>query len=368
MADTFRIGTFNVQNLFRRAKALNYMDHDKVDLILVKIQEFKNLIGQDVYSEADKKKIVAMYTGELKDFIEVRENRGKLFARKGQKITGVKAKGKGDDWDGEVAFKPDSFDNNTRENTAQVIKDIRADILCIVEAEDRPTLKSFDAQMLKSKYPYDMLMDGNDDRGIDVGLYSKYPIGTIRTHMFDKKGKSEVFSRDCPKYEILLPNKQSLYILCNHLKSKGYDKNNTADKRRKDQAEAIAGILNKYDLKRDWVVVAGDFNDHPLSAPLQPLLTVPDLYDVLALQFRDDLMKRWTYHYTGFEQIDYILVSKPLKDRFRNAKVERRGIYNLGKLTTGAKGKVPVENEYTSVTKWSNAASDHGAVCAEFTL
>ncbi|AGB01621.1 metal-dependent hydrolase [Methanoregula formicica SMSP] len=368
MADSLRIGSFNVQNLFQRAKALNYQNHDNVDKVLQKIQEFKDTIEKNVYTDNDKQKIFEMYTGELWKFIEVRENRGKLFSRKGQKITGVQANGRGDDWDGEINFKPDPFDKLTRENTAKVIRDLKADVLCIVEAEDRPTLKAFDAQMLKSHYACDMLMDGNDDRGIDVGLYSKFPLGAIHTHIFDKKGRSEIFSRDAPEYEVRISDKQSLVMVCNHLKSKGYDSNNTADKRRKEQAVAVAGILAKYDLQHDWVVVAGDFNDTPDSPQLEPLLSVPDLYDVLSLQFGNDMAKRWTYHYKAFEQIDYVLVSKPLKDRFVKAGVVRNGMYNLEKMTKGSGGKVPVETEYPSVTKWSDAASDHGAVWADFRL
>jgi len=368
MAKYFRIGSFNVQNLFQRAKALNFQNHSTVDQILVKINEFQDLLAKTLYTESDKQEIVRMYTGELSGYIEVRENRGKLFLRKGQKIIGVKANGKGDDWDGEVAFRPDSFKELTRENTAQVIKDIHADILCIVEAEDRPTLKSFDAQLLGSRYPYDLLIDGNDQRGIDVGLYSKYPFGTLRTHMFDKDGKTVIFSRDCLEAEVFLPGQQSLHVLCNHFKSRGYDADNTADKKRERQATAVAKILESYDLEKDWVVVAGDFNDNPGSAPLQPLLAVPGLHDVLGLQFKDDPVQRWTYHYDKFEQIDFILVSAPLKDRFRKAGVERRGIYNLKAMTMAANAKVPIEEEYTSVKKWADAASDHGAVWAEFAL
>jgi hypothetical protein len=47
------------------------------------------------------------------------------------------------------------------------------------------------------------------------------------------------------------------------------------------------------------------------------------------------------------------------------AGVERRGIFDLN-LLTSASGVVDVEREYETVTSWTNAASDHGAVWAEF--
>jgi endonuclease/exonuclease/phosphatase family metal-dependent hydrolase len=214
-----------------------------------------------------------------------------------------------------------------------------------------------------------MLIDGNDSRGIDVGLYSKFPIGGVWTHMFERKGTKQIFSRDCLEVEVTLPNGKPLYILCNHFKSRGYDTDGTADTKRKRQATRVAEILKeKYKLSKDWVIVAGDLNDNPEAPPLKPLRDVNLLYDVLEVEYPNDKSKRWTYHYNKFEQIDYLLVSKPLKDRLRQAGVERRGMDKLKGLTEGSNGGVEVETQYNSVTHWTNAASDHGAVWAEFDL
>src|SRR5262249_8822362 len=124
-----------------------------------------------------------------------------------------------------------------------------------------------------------------------------------------------------------------------------------------------------------WVVVCGDFNDNPTRkrqgakpadpAILSPLLSVPHLTDVLSLQFPDAKL-RWTYYYDKMEQIDYILVSEPLKQRFQSAGVERRGIVDLKKITSATNAGVTVEQQWPEVTKWTNAASDHGAVWAIF--
>ena len=92
---------------------------------------------------------------------------------------------------------------------------------------------------------------------------------------------------------------------------------------------------------------------------------ISNLYDVLELEFGNDSSKRWTYHYNDFEQIDYLLVSKPLKDRFKTARVERRGMYNLKNLTEGEPA-IETEEQFDTVTNWTNAASDHGAVWADF--
>ncbi len=365
MAGHFRAASFNVENLFGRAKVFNFRDHTVGDEILGKIDEFRELLKKAVYTSADKDRIIALYTGDLAPYITVREDRGKLFKKQGWSVTGVKAAGAGD-WDGEIEFKRARFSEIARENTARVFKAVRADIACVVEAESRPSLKAFDAHLLNSSYKVEMLIDANDQRGIDVGLYSKYPLGGVWTHMFDQEGSKTVFSRDCLEVEVHLAGDQPLFMLCNHFKSRGYDSDGTADEKRERQARRVAEILGKYDLAQEWVIVAGDLNDNPARDPLQPLLNVHNLFDVLALQFPAEDAKRWTYHYNDFEQIDYLLVSKPLQERLRQAGVERRGLYRLKKLTSGSGGAVETEEEFDTVTHWTNAASDHGAVWAEF--
>jgi endonuclease/exonuclease/phosphatase family metal-dependent hydrolase len=371
---TFRIASFNVENLFARPKVFNFKDKSVGDELLKRIGNFRELLKKDSYSAATKKKIFEEFTittatkPALKDFILIREDQGKLWSKQGWAIKGVKANGSGD-WNGTIEFKKAKFSEVGRKNTAKVIRKVKADVACIVEADNRPGLRSFDSDLLSSSYPYEMLLDGNDQRGIDVGLYSKFPLGTIRTHMFDKSpnSNSKIFSRDCPEYEVILPNNQSILMLCNHLKSKGYGAQATSNDRRKKQAQAIADILSRYDLANDWVIVAGDLNDTRDSDPLSPLIQLPNLFDVLELEFGSQMHKRWTYHYKSFEQIDYVLVSKPLKDRFVKAGVERRGMYNLKKLTA-SNASIPNETQFSSVTHWTNAASDHGAVWADFNL
>lgn len=376
----FKVASFNVENLFSRARALNKETTGETTAILKKVDEFQGLIRKAAYSAADKARIFQLYGGDvdgvaLKDYIEVRENRGKLFKRSGTAAVSVHAETNGSaDWDGSVEFKREKFTEVTRQNTAKVVKDVNADLLCVVEVESRPTLVDFDSQLLAGRYRYEMLIDGNDDRGIDVGLLSKQEIGTIRTHMFDPGATGgRVFARDCLEVEVLLPGGKRLVVLCNHFTSK---LNGGGGDRRRAQSSRVREILGKYDLTNEWVVVAGDFNDTPDSAALAPLLSdAPGqpsrLHDVLKLQFPAAPRKRWTYNSTRFEQIDFVLVSEALKSRFKRAGVFRTGMHDLEKLTssTGAVAAgIDKEKQYPTVTRWSNAASDHGAVWAEFDL
>lgn len=366
-----RFGSFNVENLFTRARVFNILDKSIGDDVLDAIDKLDKLLRKDNYTAADKQEILQLFTtatfnGKTLDyFIEIREDRGKLFTKQRNKVTGVKAGGAGD-WDGAIEHRRAPYNEMARENTAKVIKALNADVTCIIEAENRISLESFNKSMLDSKkFDYTMVIDGNDNRGIDVGLLSKFPILGIETHIYDGTSRSRIFSRDCLEVKLEMPNGKPMYILCNHLKSRGYGSQASNDSRREKQAKRLAEILGKYNLDTDYVVVAGDLNDSPDRPPhtLRPLLKLPNLYNVLALQFPNDAMKRWTYHYRGqFEQIDYILVSKPFKDIFVAAGVERRGIHKLKALTNGA------ETEYNTVTHWTNQASDHGGIWAEFDL
>lgn len=356
MPATFRVATFNAENLFDRATVLTLENRAEVDKKLAVVEQLRTELQKPVY---DKKVILDLFN-QVKDYIIIREDRGNFW--KGQGYKAIKADG-AKDWDGAIVFKTESFARSTRKNTARVIKELDADILCLDEIEDKPTLEAFNSQLLNSKYPCCMLVDAFDLRGIDVALYSKYPLGKIVTHMYDEEGKKRIFSRDCLDVDVQLPSGQWLHVLCNHLKSRGYGSKEENDAKRKRQAQRVADIIKeKYDPEHDLLIVAGDFNDAPESDALQPLLTLPGIADVLQMQFPNSPEERWTYHYKKNEQIDFILVSRPLQQGFSKAGVLRRGMFGLEKYS---KGK---ETPYPTVTGFPNAASDHGAVWADFSL
>ncbi|HEX4951692.1 MAG TPA: endonuclease/exonuclease/phosphatase family protein [Blastocatellia bacterium] len=358
MALSFRIATFNVENLFCRSRLLNFRDNTVADEVIVKVSEFRQELKKTVY---DKPRILALYE-ELKEFLTIAETRARLFNRDKSKVVadGV------NDWDGFIDFKEAKLSEPAIQNTARVIRSVNADICALIEVESRLTLQRFCSQRLPAsgqfkRYPHQMLIDGNDDRGIDIGLASRFPIRNLRSHVDDRNGNSLIFSRDCLEAEIVLPNGRSLWLLLNHFKSKGFGSQSESNERRLRQAEQVAKILQGHKLTQDLVVVAGDLNDTPGSAPLAPLLNVANLHDVLQLQF-PQVADRWTYHFEQNEQIDYLLVSKPLKAALQSAGVERRGIF---KVETFSGGTI---QPFDTVTKFTESASDHGAVWAQFTL
>jgi len=112
--------------------------------------------------------------------------------------------------------------------------------------------------------------------------------------------------------------------------------------------DRLVEMLKTYDLTTDLVIVAGDFNDTPGSAPLKNLMAVPNMVDVLKT-----VVPNWTYQ-TGNDQIDYLLVSQPIADNLTVVGIERRGIFRSHNPT------------FPEVTNKVMQASDHAAVFAEF--
>jgi endonuclease/exonuclease/phosphatase family metal-dependent hydrolase len=356
MTAEFRVASFNVENLFRRVKVFTLDNPSLGDGILSEIGKLQEELNETTYN---KSRILNLFN-RVKDYISIRVDRGKFW--RGRGFNAISADGRSN-WDGSIVFKKAAFSRTVRYNTARIIREVKANLLCLIEVEDKPTLTTFNAHLLNYKYPYNLAIDGNDPRGIDVGLYSKNALGTICTHMYDRSNGKRIFSRDCLEVEIILPGGQSLYILCNHFKSKGYGTTATSDAKRKLQAQRVADIIgSKYQLDRDMVIVAGDLNDTPDSDALAPLMEINGLKDVLRMQFPQSPEQRWTYHYRRNEQIDYILISQPLQEAFLGAGVLRKGIYNLSEFTDGA------ENSFDSVTSPANQASDHGAVYVDFRL
>ena len=349
---TIRVATFNCENFFGRSKILNLNDTPQqlaqATAALKAAEELKKVLNKPTYSAADKAKILDLIKMG-KGFFTVEEDRGKLL--QGNKVV---AKG-ASNFFGHIRFTPKDVPEVATDNTGKVINVLDADILCVVEVEDREVLGRFNAQVLKTKrFEHYMLIDGNDERGIDVGILSNFPLGTIRTHVDDKDGNSKIFSRDCAEYEVILNGGRSLTMLCNHFKSKGFGVPATNDARRRKQAERVAQILTqRFNLAQDLVVVAGDLNDTPDSNPLQPLISVQDLHNIVDTLPAND---RFTDIFGNERtQIDYLLVSTPLKNALQSVTIERRGMFKF----------VP---HFSSVTEPSEEASDHAAVVAQFAI
>lgn len=360
-----KIATYNMNNLFERTKIMELEGFSETSKeVLGDISKLNELLENESYAGETGEQIVKILNKYFHDmpnnpWFRVNEIREKLFSIK-QDGSGVALKAKGrKDWVGWVELLKQKTNEVSLENTARVVKAVNPDILCTVEVDNRIALNNFNNFVIKppATFKHAMVIDGNDERGIDVGVLTNFDIVSMISHVDDTytdgNGKERtIFSRDCAEYNIKVKNRQ-LHLLCNHFKSKGYGNQQSNDARRRKQADRVIEILKKYDLTTDWVVVAGDFNDKPSSPPLKNLLSLADLHDVLS--WEGFTGERWTYH-TGSDQIDYLLVSTPLFQKITNVGIERRGIFRRN------------NESFPQVTNKVTQASDHACVWAVFAV
>lgn len=353
MVEKFSVATFNCENLFSRPKIFRSSAKRSSEL-LGKVAELQAELKAPVFDQPKIKGLKKSLSG----YAKVNDVRGRHTTQ------GIGA-GRWVGWV-ELTRKPAKIMAVT--NSARVIADVNADVICLVEVENRPLLEQFHDKILRKEFldpkglpPYRhiMLIDGNDGRGIDVAIMSRMPIGWVRSHVAETTqylgNTVNTFSRDCLESKILLGDGRHLVVLANHFKSKGYSdpRDPTSTKRRIGQANRVAEILDDYDLGRDLVVVAGDLNDYPSGGSLDPLLNKPKLYNV---NQELPVKKRGTYK-SGSRQLDYLLISDALKAGLKSVSIERRGMF-----TKSRKKWTP----YPEVTSRTTEASDHAAVLATF--
>jgi endonuclease/exonuclease/phosphatase family metal-dependent hydrolase len=349
-----KIASYNLNNLFERPRVFELDGlSEKGALVLKDYYRLAQLLQKESYTrdEAEIREIIQtrIETKSSEKYFEIIQVKEKLYTKVNGSIK-LKAVGK-NDWLGWVELIKTEVNEVATQQTARVVDSLQADILCTIEVESRMAMENFNQSLLKNKYKYTMLIDGNDERGIDVGLYSNYPIIDIETHIYDTYTGANgrlyrVFSRDCAIYTIDYQGKP-VHILCNHFKSQGYGSPASNNRKREVQAQRVHDILlQKYDLRNDYVIVAGDLNDVPQSASLKPLLNMHNLENIITRNG-----PQGTYLNTR-KQFDYLLVSQALAERYTNSGVDRSGIYSR-------KG---------AITNLTHQASDHAAVWAEFEL
>ena len=279
----------------------------------------------------------------------------------------VAAAGRGD-WIGWLELKTEAVNEIATEMTARVIQDVNPDILAVIEAEDRIALTRFNEQLLQpvnATFGGIMLIDGNNSRGIDVGILTKpgITIESMVSHVDDLENGQKVFSRDCPEYTLRVSETTTILLLINHFKSKGYGSQASSNARRKIQARRVREL---YDRRRaegiDRIAILGDFNDTPESDPLQPLLgDGSDLKDIFEHpQFQSDGRPGTFGNGTKSSKFDYILFSPALFACVTAGGVWRKGVWG-GKNGT-------LFPHYPEMTKAVHAASDHAAIWADLDL
>jgi endonuclease/exonuclease/phosphatase family metal-dependent hydrolase len=380
-----RIAAFNVENLFARPKAFRSTDLSAGEPILDAYREVNLLMRQASYSAADKSRMLQLlvrldvYYVNAQGAIRRREsidpawawlrkNRGAFDKQPEDDAQDIEIIADGrDDWIGWVELATEPTDETGTRMTARVIQDVGADILAVVEAEDRPALNRFNRDFLGGMYGHAMLIDGNDERGIDVALLTRpaFAINPIRSNVDFEDAAGVVFSRDCPQYVVQTPSSTAIHVLVNHFKSQS---GGGGDKRRR-QAAAVRSIADGLVAENQHVVVLGDLNEglpaggsqainlEPLYANGSPLV---DCYSLQGFNLGDRL---GSFDSCGpSNRLDYIFLSRSLLPSFEGGGLFRTGLWGSRKTRPDA------WDTYEEMTESAHQASDHAAIFVDLDL
>lgn len=246
-------------------------------------------------------------------------------------------------------------DPEDTQTIADRILEMDVDVLAVQEVENIEILRKFNQDKLGGLYPFNVLIEGNDPRFIDVGVLSKLPVGAVTSHqtaIHPADPGQRVFGRDLLEVEILNPSRTTrLFTLFNnHLKSHfvPFDQDQVqgaidANARRRRQAETISEIVGRRLRKGSDFIVTGDMNDPPDSPDLASMLTIDDqpLINALANPAETRPAKAetigpgpqspaWTHRFKEsgqpprHELLDQIWLSQGLSGTLTDAIIDRR--------------------------------------------
>jgi len=178
------------------------------------------------------------------------------------------------------------------EHLADIIFQMRPDVLCLTEIENRRVLDDL-VKALKERHAYAlpavMHRDSPEKRGIDVAMLSKVaPASTnwLRTAAGQREVLACGFAFDG----------KPLTVLVNHWKSQ-LGKKDESDEIRRKEARAVREYLDLRlkDEPSAAILVAGDFND----APASPILTEAAGLDPDERRVRGDASGRLLFNLAG---------------------------------------------------------------------
>lgn len=230
------------------------------------------------------------------------------------------------------AIKPKEIAAIQRTTTANAILGAAPDILAVQEIENINTLRIFNSMYCKNYFNRIISIDGNDPRGIDVGLLIRkgcnIDIVDVRTHADDAKdggflpsssrisavniGKA-IFSRDCLEVDIKIKN--NIYtLLVNHFKAQ--DGKAASTQKRITQSTKVKKLVDGLIADGKKPIVLGDLNidikqtDYDNS--IDPLYNSTKLIDPFKTIAAKDL---WSHYYSSARKVsrlDYILLDKSI--------------------------------------------------------
>ncbi len=254
---------------------------------------------------------------------------------------------------------------------AENIRRADADVVALQECTSKETLTEFmKTRGLSENYKYVAHVPGNDGRGVNVAVISKYPFTEVVSHkdvtfpLADGSGDTK-FSRDFLRVDIDVDGKPgadvSLYTTHSKSRRPSAPGHVSSDTKRLSEGRAMRDIAET-EMKQfpgRLFVLTGDFNDNTDDASVQAVLNPgggrEEWVDSLAGR-PDSERNTWPANpkrNNGFapEQFDHMIFPKSMSNRLVNSQVHR------------------YTQSDSSDTRWvSSTASDHLMITSEFNL
>ncbi|HCS51368.1 MAG TPA: hypothetical protein DIW81_07195 [Planctomycetaceae bacterium] len=261
-------------------------------------------------------------------------------------------------------FSPSSVQERLGKD-AEVIRSLNADIIGLAEVENASILKRLVSGYLsKNGYDYYALLEGDDPRGIDCAIISRFPF-LARSVDIPDLPRDLLVAR-------FASNGTPFYVVVCHWKSRR-DGNNE-DVRlscTKASATCVKEIITSYEGRTVPVVLVGDFNDTPQNQSLK-YLEQQGLTNTM-LSIPEDA--RWTIGYFNRDEnnmdldcFDQILINASARQgdilRWKSTKVHRPNfMINDRRAFNGVKIPLPIDDYNERI-----GYSDHFPVVATFEL
>lgn len=255
---------------------------------------------------------------------------------------------------------------------AESIERMNADVVALQELSSQETLEKdlLSRRDLAEKYPHVAWTEGNDQRGIRVGIISKYPFTAVVNHadtefpLSDGSGTMK-FSRDLLRVDINTDAdpEADLSVYTTHFKSRRpADAGETpSDVKRLSEGVAVREIVQREmkEFPNRMFVVTGDMNDGPNDPPVQAILNGSgpdaekwvDSLDHLSGEARNTWPANPNDKRFDAVQFDHIIFPERFNDQVTRHEPLR------------------FEQSIDSDTRWvSSAASDHLPIIADLKI
>lgn len=225
------------------------------------------------------------------------------------------------------------------EKLAATLRELDADVVALQEVENRGSLQRFVDQWLPDAgYGEVVLLEGNDKRGIDVALLSRFPVSKVSSYRHleftDANSGGQRYRRDLLQVRLSSPTGFEFDVFVVHFKSKYGGENDESLSLRVAEARATRGVLDQI-LKADpdaRFVLCGDFNDALESDALR---TIVGGGSGMLRCFADELPDEQaaTYRRAPYRSmIDFIFCSPAMARNYRP------GSYRIPEITDADSG------------------------------